>query len=170
MERFRSIRAIRVLWNVFSFFISRASHFCREPRHHVITSTAVCIHSRGPRHVVLDLSRSIHLCSRMRNKRSHQISKSHSSIATLEGRAQKHGTPEKDPIASNTGDDLRRSTAISSKPISRQGLVAAAKNILTWFGKIFLVLSFSFLAAVVFWRLRAWIPASVHHNYKTYAI
>jgi hypothetical protein len=68
------------------------------------------------------------------------------------------------------GDGLRRSEAISSKSISRQGLVAAAKTILTWMGKIFLVVCFSFLCAIVFWRLRAWIPASVHHSYKTYAI
>jgi hypothetical protein len=40
---------------------------------------------------------------------------------------------------------------------------------LTWMVKIFLVLCFSFLSAVVFWRLRAWIPTFVHHSYKTYA-
>jgi membrane-associated phospholipid phosphatase len=37
-------------------------------------------------------------------------------------------------------------------------------------GKICVVVCFSFLCAIVFWRLRGWIPTAVHHSYKTYAI
>jgi hypothetical protein len=54
--------------------------------------------------------------------------------------------------------------------ISIAGLVEAGKNIWVWTLKCLIVLALSITLAILFWKIRAWIPSTLDYSYKSYAI
>lgn len=59
-----------------------------------------------------------------------------------------------------------RTEAVFQGSISMKGLFEAT----FWVGSVCFVFTLSLMCAILFWHIRAWIPSSAYHSYKSYVI